>query len=260
MRHISGQTTGHIATQYLENHWSLRHDRPVMNATRSEDSPKTYSESQVRILLAAEKMFAQNGIDGASLREIAKLADQRNPFAPQYHFGSREGLMRAVFAFRMGQLEASRARMLAEAEAEGREHEPRIILEMIYLPQVELVDGDGNHSYANFQCQYLLRERATWFGDFGTPLPPTLVRILDLLRGCMTHLSDAAAQRRLVSSSLVFLHFLSVYGGKRDEEDGGETFEERLWDTLGQIEMATLMPLSGPQREGVLEKLSLQAR
>ncbi len=219
----------------------------AMSQSQSKDSPGSFSESQIRILLSAEKMFAQNGIDGASLREIAKLADQRNPFAPQYHFGSREGLMRAVFAFRMGQLEEERARMLAEAEAAGREHEPRVILDMIYLPQITLVDGDGNHSYANFLCQYLLRERATWFGDFGTPLPPTLVRILELLRGCMTHLSDAAAQRRLVSSSLVFLHFLSVYGGMRDGKEGGETFEERLWDTLGQIEKATLMPLSGPR-------------
>ncbi|MEZ5749093.1 MAG: TetR/AcrR family transcriptional regulator [Caenibius sp.] len=218
-----------------------------MSQSQSKDAPGSFSESQIRILLSAEKMFAQNGIDGASLREIAKLADQRNPFAPQYHFGSREGLMRAVFAFRMGQLEEERARMLAEAEAAGREHEPRVILDMIYLPQITLVDGDGNHSYANFLCQYLLRERATWFGDFGTPLPPTLVRILELLRGCMTHLSDAAAQRRLVSSSLVFLHFLSVYGGMRDGQEGGETFEERLWDTLGQIEKATLMPLSGPR-------------
>ena len=219
----------------------------AMSQSQSKDSPGSFSESQIRILLSAEKMFAQNGIDGASLREIAKLADQRNPFAPQYHFGSREGLMRAVFAFRMGQLEEERARMLAEAEAAGREHEPRVILALIYLPQITLVDGDGNHSYANFLCQYLLRERATWFGDFGTPLPPTLVRILELLRGCMTHLSDAAAQRRLVSSSLVFLHFLSVYGGMRDGQEGGETFEERLWDTLGQIEKATLMPLSGPR-------------
>ena len=219
----------------------------AMSQSQSKDSPGSFSESQIRILLSAEKMFAQNGIDGASLREIAKLADQRNPFAPQYHFGSREGLMRAVFAFRMGQLDEERARMLAEAEAAGREHEPRVILDMIYLPQITLVDGDGNHSYANFLCQYLLRERATWFGDFGTPLPPTLVRILELLRGCMTHLSDAAAQRRLVSSSLVFLHFLSVYGGMRDGQEGGETFEERLWDTLGQIEKATLMPLSGPR-------------
>ena len=219
----------------------------AMSQSQSKDAPGSFSESQIRILLSAEKMFAQNGIDGASLREIAKLADQRNPFAPQYHFGSREGLMRAVFAFRMGQLEEERARMLAEAEAAGREHEPRVILDMIYLPQITLVDGDGNHSYANFLCQYLLRERATWFGDFGTPLPPTLVRILELLRGCMTHLSDAAAQRRLVSSSLVFLHFLSVYGGMRDGQEGGETFEERLWDTLGQIEKATLMPLSGPR-------------
>lgn len=223
-----------------------------MSQSQPQEAQRTFTESQIRILLAAEKVFAESGIDGASLREIAKLADQRNPFAPQYHFGSREGLMRAVFAFRMGQLEEARGRMLLEAERQGLLHQPRAILEMIYLPQIALVDGDGNHSYANFLCQYLLREKATWFGDFGTPLPPNLVRILDLLRDCMAHLSDAAAQRRLVSSSLVFLHFLSVYGGNRTDTASGETFEARLWDTLGQIEKATLMPFSKPQTPSLL--------
>lgn len=226
-------------------------DEPTITAPFAQP----FSDVQVRILLAAEKLFAENGIDGASMREIAVAAEQRNPFAAQYHFESREGLIRAVFAYRMGQLEEMRGRMLERAEQEGRLEDPRTILEIIYLPQVALVDREGNHSYANFLCQYLLREKSTWFGDFGTPLPPNLVRLLALLRKCLAHLSDATAQRRLVSSSLVFLHFLSVYGGSGGNPARGETFEFRLSDTLRQIEMATCMPIEENPPHHLLDEL-----
>ncbi|MFA7584758.1 MAG: helix-turn-helix domain-containing protein [Novosphingobium sp.] len=218
-----------------------------------EQASPSYTATQIRIMLAAEALFAENGIDGASLREIAVAAKQRNPFAAQYHFGSREELIRAIFHYRMEQMEEPRGRMLLRAEREGRLHDPHAVMEMIYLPQVALVEKPENHGYATFLCQYLLRGHSTIYGDFGIPLPPKLIRILSLLRQSVPQLSDAAAQRRLVSSSLVFLHFLSVYGGRRGLEAGGETFEARLWDTLAQIEWATLMPITQGFPEGRLE-------
>lgn len=221
----------------------------------TDEASPSYTPTQIRIMLAAEALFAENGIDGASMREIAVAAKQRNPFAAQYHFGSREELIRSIFHYRMEQMEEPRGRMLLRAEQEGRLHDPHAILEMIYLPQVALVEGPENQGYATFLCQYLLRAHSNNYGDFGIPLPPNLVHILGLLRQCVPQLSDAAAQRRLVSSSLVFLHFLSVYGDKRGVEAEGETFETRLWDTLAQIEWATLMPIAQGFPEGKLEKM-----
>lgn len=213
-------------------------------AVRSIDQ---LSETQVQILRAAEKLFATNGIDGASMREIAARANQRNPFAVQYHFGSREGLVRSLWCYRMEQMELPRAKLLEHAEVVGKASDPRTIMEMIYLPQVELVSGDGGRAYASFLCQYLLRLPAVHYGDFGAPLPPVLSKILGLLRGCLPKMSDAAAQRRLVSSSLVFLHFLSIFGDPDDEGGGPESFEFRLNDTLAQIEKATFLPIADPQ-------------
>jgi len=59
------------------------------------DAPK------VALILAAELLFARDGIEGASLREIAAQAGQRNHHAVQYHFGSRDTLVQAVFDYRM---------------------------------------------------------------------------------------------------------------------------------------------------------------
>ncbi len=55
-----------------------------------------YSEKQLAIINAAEKLFALRGFDGASVRDIAHEADV-NVAMISYYFGSKEKLMEAVF-------------------------------------------------------------------------------------------------------------------------------------------------------------------
>jgi AcrR family transcriptional regulator len=198
---------------------------------------------KTKLILAAEKLFARGGIEGVSLREIAAAAGQGNHHAVQYHFGSREGLVQAVFAFRMEQMEERRAEMLAAAEAAGKLGDARTIVEIIFLPQLELPGQHGNHSYANFLCQYLLRNEATEFGDFGSELPPYIDRALALLRQRLAFLPDSIAQRRLITACFMFLNMLTAYSDDRIRTPDDESFEDAVSDTLGQIVVATCMPL-----------------
>lgn len=49
-----------------------------------------------QLIRAGERLFAERGLDGASLREISRTAEQRNVTAVQYHFSTREGLLVAI--------------------------------------------------------------------------------------------------------------------------------------------------------------------
>ncbi|MET9295536.1 helix-turn-helix domain-containing protein [Streptomyces sp. NPDC003077] len=78
-----------------------------------------------KLIRAAEEVFAAQGVDGAQLRDIVRLAGQSNPSAVQYHFGSRAGLLDAVMAGRQARTEAALAPRLAAlapslAALEGR--------------------------------------------------------------------------------------------------------------------------------------------
>ena len=55
-----------------------------------------YSEKQIAIINTAEKLFALNGFDGTSVRDIAQEASV-NVAMISYYFGSKEKLMEAVF-------------------------------------------------------------------------------------------------------------------------------------------------------------------
>jgi AcrR family transcriptional regulator len=201
-------------------------------------------DGKTKLILAAEQLFARGGIEGVSLREIAAAAGQGNHHAVQYHFGSREGLVQAVFDYRMRQMEDRRAEMLAVAEAAEKLDDARTIVEIIFLPQLELPGQHGNHSYANFLCQYLLRTETAEFADFGSELPPNIDRALRLLRERLAFLPDRIAQRRLITACFMFLNMLTAYSDDRVRTLDDESFEDAVKDTLGQIVLATCMPLS----------------
>jgi len=199
-------------------------------------------DGRARLILAAEALFASGGIDGVSLRQIAAHAGQGNHHAVQYYFATREGLVQAVFDYRMEQMEPVRAAMLSEAQAAGRLGDVRTLSEIVFLPQLALLDSDGDHHYASFLSQYLQRSHGQRFGEFGGPLPPALQRTLELLREALIDLPEDVAQRRLLSTCFMFLNILTLYGSSRRADPNAESFEDALDDTLQQIVCALRLP------------------
>ncbi len=216
-----------------------------MESIDGKDEP-TPMDGKTRMILVAEALFAEGGINGVSMREIAAKAGQGNHFAVQYHFGSREGLVEAIFDYRMEQMEPIRAQMLAEAEARGRLADARTLMAIVYLPQFDLPDGEGHHSYAGFLGQYLMRSRSHRFGDFGASPHPHLARTFSLLRARLAYLSEDVAQRRLVTASFMFLAILLRHRAFDDPAPGEETFAEALEDTMEQIVSCACAPLRLP--------------
>src|SRR5258705_13666757 len=58
-----------------------------------------YSDKQILIMEAAEKLFSEKGFDGSSVRDIAETAGV-NLAMISYYFGSKEKLMEAMFTHR----------------------------------------------------------------------------------------------------------------------------------------------------------------
>jgi AcrR family transcriptional regulator len=63
----------------------------------------SFTEKQLQIIAAAEKLFANRGFDGTSVRDIAEEAGV-NIAMISYYFGSKEKLMQALFSERTGHI------------------------------------------------------------------------------------------------------------------------------------------------------------
>ena len=59
---------------------------------------------------AAERLMAERGIEAVPLRDVLVASAQRNKSAAHYHFGSRDGLIRAIIETRMAPVNTARVR------------------------------------------------------------------------------------------------------------------------------------------------------
>lgn len=100
------------------------------------DSVQT-AATRDRILDSAEHLFAEHGVAGTSVRMITDQAVV-NVAAVNYHFGTKNNLVREVIARRFASLEGARAAALDEIEAraarEGRAPTAREIIEALIAP------------------------------------------------------------------------------------------------------------------------------
>ncbi len=119
------------------------------------------AETTVRRLVdAAERLFAERGIDAVSLREINAAAGQRNSTALQYHFGDRAGLLKAVLAKHRPEIEARRHQLLDEYEARGLPQADalRSLAAALVRPAAaKLADPDGGRDYLRVMEQLVHR-------------------------------------------------------------------------------------------------------
>jgi AcrR family transcriptional regulator len=79
---------------------------------------KPLNETQLRILDAAEELFMQHGFEGASMRMLTAKAGV-NLAAINYHFGSKDALIEAVFRRRLDAMNAERIAQLERLEQEA---------------------------------------------------------------------------------------------------------------------------------------------
>jgi AcrR family transcriptional regulator len=102
--------------------------------------------TQTLILLAAERLFAVQGIDATSLRQISVAAGQRNTAAAKYHFGDRDALIKAIFRYRLDVIDARRRELLAFVGAASGAH---AVVEALVRPLAEQAARPGSH-YVRF--------------------------------------------------------------------------------------------------------------
>ena len=90
-----------------------------------------------RILEVAERLFAEYGMSGVGLRAITTEA-KVNLASIAYHFGSKDGLLEALFAQRAAPIAQERLRLLALCSENGKTPALEEILDAFLRPSLTL--------------------------------------------------------------------------------------------------------------------------
>jgi AcrR family transcriptional regulator len=102
--------------------------------------PPDASNTRRKLLDAAARAFADDGVFNASLIDITRQAGQRNRAALYYHFGSREGVLCAVIE-RHADFLARREGELLEIAAQRPKDDVASVIEAIVRPAAELAES-----------------------------------------------------------------------------------------------------------------------
>jgi AcrR family transcriptional regulator len=116
-------------------------------ASSSPDRSRRPAEGRERLLDTAERLFAERGITGVSLREITEAAGQRNASVVQYHFGSRGGLVAAIVDRHMSVVDAERSARLDAATSTGRPVDAHAAMRILVEPLGEQLRTESGRHY-----------------------------------------------------------------------------------------------------------------
>jgi AcrR family transcriptional regulator len=100
-------------------------------------------------------VFAEHGLGGVSLREINRAAGAKNAVAVQYHFGDREGIIRAINAKHFPAIDAHRHALLDEYEAQGKDDMRALAAAWVRPLASKLEDTDGGLAYLQIYAELM---------------------------------------------------------------------------------------------------------
>jgi AcrR family transcriptional regulator len=181
-------------------------------------------DTKARLLAAGEKLFARHGVHRVTVRELNELAGQRNASALHYHFGSRDGLLRAIVDSHQAVVDADRGERLKEVV----DPTVRDCVSLFLAPLAEQLRSPSGRDYLRIVPQIL---------DLDDLAPPALGRTIELLSDLLDLPEDLRGVR-LRSMILAASALLADRAGQKRPVLPHDRFVENL------VDMATGMLLA----------------
>lgn len=182
---------------------------PSSAALSSDSAEPDSGEARTRILFTAEKLFAEHGYNGVSLRAIMAEAEV-NTAAIHYYFRNKEGLLRAIFEMRVSPMNNERADRLGALEAASRAGSSPAIADIVRAfiePAVRRAREPGGHAFNRVSALCSVDPspavRQVVFDSYDT----VARRFTALLRQACPHLDDAEFfwRQHFIYGSMMYL-------------------------------------------------------
>jgi AcrR family transcriptional regulator len=156
-----------------------------------------------RLIEVAERLFAEHGLDGVSLRQIAAEAGTLNNSAVRYHFGSKEALVTAIIEYRLPHIIQRRELLAARSDPDDL----RSVLEAHLLPVIDMAETTDNH-YLIFieQLQRYGRGQDHPFLHVSPPLRDSHRTFLHAAGALLGHLPEELRTERVAAVTAQCLH------------------------------------------------------
>ncbi|WP_077033297.1 TetR/AcrR family transcriptional regulator [Pelomonas sp. KK5] len=168
---------------------------PPLPVYPPEQAPTDAAE---QLMEAAERLFAELGVEHAPLRQVVAEAGQRNVSALHYHFGSRPELVARMLERRLRLINAMREQYVDRLVADGEERHPRALARAIVEPLARAIrETSWGPRYAQILAQATLSPRALAEENIPDEVISALLRLRRMAVRALPGLSGRALDERL---------------------------------------------------------------
>lgn len=196
--------------------------------------------TRIALVETAERLFAEQGIESVSLRDISSAAGQRNHSAAQYHFGDRAGLVAAVFEHRMQLVDVRRHAMLDAIAADGRDDDLTALVAAVVRPLAEIVaETDGWYG------RFLVRSRWDAFANqvlAELDVLSSYRRVVGLLAAALDDLTPDTRAARLDQMATLFIGTIAGWEWRRHRGERTRPLAELCADLVATTRAVLTAP------------------
>ena len=210
---------------------------------KREEPPSKSERTRMALMLTAERLFGDLGIDGVGLRAISTAAHQKNSNAVQYHFGSKLSLLQAILELREAQLQPQRQALLDQGEKENRLGDLRWLLRVCFEPNFRLYRDQHDINYLKLHAAYITTHRPRGVPhpiDTDSPNCASYRRAIELLGKRLSFLGERRLWLRLESVGEMFLSAFIQHSVRREELN--LPMDELFEDTIEMMAAAIAAP------------------
>jgi AcrR family transcriptional regulator len=139
---------------------TIRKGTPLASRTKAGRKRLNPGEARERIVEAAEKLFAAEGYDAVSFRDLTEAAGV-SLSAIHYHFGSKQAVLSEIFVRRASLLTQRRLDLLESARRyHGAPLSLESLLDAFLRPAFEVTHGDRNELFNRLRARVAVERSA----------------------------------------------------------------------------------------------------
>ncbi len=144
------------------------------------------------------RLFAERGVDGITVRDIAEAAGQKNHAAVGYHFGSKEALIRELIIDGASLIDQRRNQWLDDLEADGGPRSVRQVVDILIYASLNLCQAGTEETYNRFIVLLGMSHRPLFMDVVAGRWNVGYQRCLGHLRRLMPAMSETRKNQRFV--------------------------------------------------------------
>ena len=211
------------------------------------------------LLEAAAVLMDERGVDNVTVHDISQASGHRNRSAVQYHFGSRDAVIRAVISRNMAPIDAERNLLLDHLESTGATLTTRGVLEVVVRPLARQLHTPEGRRYFRIGAQLINHPRFMTDAGGAVTVNTSIARCAAYILPSLDHLPTPVVAERTSQVTGFIIRACGDQARLMDSDPPArpvlsvDDFAVNLVDTIMAILQAPTSVAPGPAGPGAAE-------